>query len=61
MSPVDGCYIHGLYIEGARWNYDVMKMDEQEAKILYTDMCNIYFIPMTFDQLDENVDIVIIN
>jgi len=34
-KPEDGAYIHGLFIEGAKWGYDTMALDESDPKILF--------------------------
>ena len=33
-----GCYIQGLYLEGARWNLDKECLDYQNPKELVTEM-----------------------
>lgn len=35
--PDEGVYIKGLFMEGARWNADLMCVDESFPKILYDD------------------------
>jgi len=41
--PENGCYCYGLYLEGAKWNDDELKLEESEPKILFSEMCYIYF------------------
>ncbi|VUZ49159.1 unnamed protein product, partial [Hymenolepis diminuta] len=43
--PKDGCYIHGLFLEGCRWNPDDMCLTESRPKELYTQMPIIWLIP----------------
>ncbi|XP_076826201.1 dynein axonemal heavy chain 1-like isoform X3 [Clavelina lepadiformis] len=44
--PVDGCFIRGLYVEGARWDHTKMLLGESKAKELYTDMATMWLIPV---------------
>jgi dynein heavy chain len=32
-KPKDGAYVYGLFIEGAKWNYDIMELDESDPKV----------------------------
>ena len=43
--PEEGCYIHGLYIEGARWDFNKFLLTESRPKELYTDMPCILLVP----------------
>lgn len=42
-APVDGVYINGLFLEGARWNLKENIIDEQLPKILIYTVPAIYF------------------
>ncbi|CAJ1051390.1 LOW QUALITY PROTEIN: dynein heavy chain 1%2C axonemal [Xyrichtys novacula] len=44
-KPNTGCYIHGLFLEGARWDDNEGQLTESRPKELYTDMAVIWFIP----------------
>ena len=35
--PKDGAYVQGLFIEGAKFNYDEMELDESENKVNFFD------------------------
>ena len=35
--PEEGAYINGLFMEGARWNYDKNVIDEALPKVLYDE------------------------
>lgn len=41
----DGCNISGLFLEGARWNFNTAILDESQPKELYTEMPVIWLIP----------------
>ena len=43
--PVEGCYIRGLYLEGARWDYEKHEVTESRPKELYTDVPVIWMKP----------------
>jgi dynein heavy chain len=32
-KPEDGAYVFGLFLEGCKWNYDIMELDESENKV----------------------------
>ncbi|XP_014674130.1 PREDICTED: dynein heavy chain 1, axonemal-like [Priapulus caudatus] len=44
-APVNGCYVHGLFIEGAKWDSDRGMLAEARPKELYTDMPLLWFYP----------------
>ncbi len=44
--PADGCYIRGLFLEGARWDSDSFVLSESRPKELYTDMPVMQLRPM---------------
>ena len=43
--PEDGCYISGLFVEGARWDPASFVLVESRPKELYTDMPCMWLIP----------------
>jgi len=49
--PEEGQNIHGLFIEGARWNRQEGKLDESEPKKLFLSMPVIYVTAMTVKDL----------
>ncbi|XP_049894014.1 dynein axonemal heavy chain 1 [Epinephelus moara] len=44
-KPHTGCYIHGLFLEGARWDIEAGQLTESRPKELYTEMAIIWLIP----------------
>lgn len=44
-GPADGCYISGLFLEGARFDVKAMVLRESEPKVLYTKMNIIWLLP----------------
>lgn len=44
-SPAEGVYCYGMFLEGARWNYEKHLIDESKPKELYTDVPVIHFLP----------------
>lgn len=45
-KPDTGCYIHGLFLEGARWDNEEGRLAQSRPKELYTEMAIIWLIPM---------------
>lgn len=41
----EGVYCYGMFLEGARWNYETHILDESLPKELYTDVPVIHFLP----------------
>jgi hypothetical protein len=50
--PEDGAYIWGLFIEGCKWNYDKMELDESDPKVdkncLNSFLGIVYKVPNNF-------------
>lgn len=44
--PKEGCYIHGLFLEGARWDPTAFQLAESRPKELYTEMAVIWLLPV---------------
>ncbi|KTF88877.1 hypothetical protein cypCar_00027703 [Cyprinus carpio] len=46
VRPDIGCFIHGLYLEGARWDSETGQLTESRPKELYTEMAVIWMVPV---------------
>lgn len=44
-SPQDGCYIHGLFIDGARWDEENRCLNEALPNILYYNLPYVWLLP----------------
>jgi dynein heavy chain len=47
----DGSLIYGLFIEGARWDYDENYLEESQAKVLWSEAPIIKLIPVEQDKV----------
>lgn len=52
--PTDGCYVYGLYLEGARWDASKGRLEESKAKELYTEMAPMWFRPVVSRKTPES-------
>ena len=44
-KPVDGVYVRGLFMEGARWDYATKSINDSLPKQLYTDIPVLHLFP----------------
>jgi dynein heavy chain len=44
--PEDGCYVRGLYLEGAAWDIEKMKLRRQDPKVLVTELPVLQVTPI---------------
>jgi dynein heavy chain len=54
-KPEDGCYVYGMYLEGARWNYNSHQMDTSRNRELYSDVPLIHMLPVADREIPEGV------
>lgn len=45
-KPADGCYIHGLFLEGARFDPDKGVLADSMPKVLYTELPVLHLVPV---------------
>ena len=45
-KPADGCYVYGMFLEGARWSYGSHVLDESEPKVLFTSAPSMWLRPV---------------
>ncbi|KAI4880923.1 hypothetical protein NFI96_025448, partial [Prochilodus magdalenae] len=45
--PEAGCFIHGLFLEGARWDAAAGLLTDSRPKELYTEMAVIWMVPVS--------------
>jgi dynein heavy chain len=45
-KPESGVYIYGIYLEGARWDYDKHSLTDPKPKELYSQMPMMWLIPV---------------
>ncbi|CAK6435519.1 unnamed protein product [Pipistrellus nathusii] len=53
QKPVVGCYIYGLFLEGARWDPMDFQLAESRPKELYTEMAVIWLLPVPNRKVED--------
>ena len=49
--PEDGCYVHGLYLEGAAWDVERRCLARQQPKVLVQELPILQIIPVELSKL----------
>lgn len=57
--PEDGCYVCGLFLEGARWDADAGILADSQPQELYTRMPVIWMKPTPKDKVDEDASVYV--
>jgi dynein heavy chain len=52
-SPIDGCYLTGLSLEGCTWDSDHMRLKDYVDKKIYTPIPLLSVQPMTSESANE--------
>ena len=50
-KPADGAYVRGMFLEGARWDYGSMQLEESELKVLFSPGPMLLLEPMVVDDI----------
>jgi dynein heavy chain len=53
IAPEEGVYVHGLFIEGARYDRSDSALAESEAKVLFTSLPSLWLRPQKAVDIEE--------
>lgn len=45
-KPEDGCYVYGIYLEGARWDNKKHQITQPKPKELFSDLPLLHLLPV---------------
>ncbi|KAG7196964.1 hypothetical protein KM043_000229 [Ampulex compressa] len=51
--PIDGVYVHGLYLDGARFNRKDMVLDESIPNVLHESAPRMWLLPRLREKIDQ--------
>ena len=52
-KPADGVLVKGMYLEGARWDYDTMMLGESAPAVLFTPAPTMWMLPCIEDEAEH--------
>ena len=50
-KPEDGVFVNGLFLEGAKWDYEAHALAESDPKALYVQAPNMWLKPAKISDL----------
>jgi dynein heavy chain len=51
-GPEDGVFVHGLFMEGARWDDNLEAIEESHPKVLFSSMKPVWILPAKREEID---------
>jgi dynein heavy chain len=51
--PAEGAYVYGMFLDGARWDFDKKVLAEQSPKVLYEELPVLYLKPVKTSEQSE--------
>jgi len=52
--PETGCYIHGLFFQGAKWDMKKKQVDEMAHKVAISDFPAVWLEPLQLDEIKND-------